>query len=259
MQKTRIPKIIHYCWFGRNEKPEAVEYCIASWKKWLPDYRIMEWNEDNFPIEEANDYVREAYQNKKWAFVSDYVRLHALVQYGGIYFDTDVEVFRSFDELLENDTFFGFESKDYLTTAIMGCQKDSPVIEAFLKKYEGRHFVLPDGTLDTETTNVVVLTRMLKKQGLRLNGKQQVIDGTVIYPQCYFSPNDLRNIFGKYKKTNYSYHHCYASWYKDGAPKNLVGRVRHYLLGVAKNVIGTPTVYHLKHPEYKNPLTDKHQ
>lgn len=257
MGNVIIPKIIHYCWFGGNKKPDAVEYCISSWKKYLPDYEIMEWNEQNFAIETANDYVREAYQCKKWAFVSDYVRLYALKQYGGIYFDTDVEVFRSFDALLKNESFFGFESNDYLTTAVMGCSKESPVIQKFIQKYENRHFILENGTMDTDTTNVVVLTKMLKEQGLKLNGRQQTVGSSVIYPQCYFSPNDLRNIFGKYRKENYAYHHCYASWYLDGSPKNFARKVRHYILGKAKNLFGTANIYHLKHPEYIKPLIRK--
>ena len=109
-----IPKIIHYCWFGGNDKLESVMKCIESWKKYLPDYEIMEWNESNFNIKKANQYVREAYDNKKWAFVTDYVRLIALYENGGIYFDTDVEVFKSFDSLLSEKAFFGFESTIYV-------------------------------------------------------------------------------------------------------------------------------------------------
>ena len=91
MSGSIIPKIIHYCWFGRGKKPDSVEYCVSTWKRFLPDYRIVEWNEDNFPIADACDYVKEAYKSKKWAFVADYVRLVALYEYGGFYFDTDVE------------------------------------------------------------------------------------------------------------------------------------------------------------------------
>lgn len=256
MSEIRIPKIIHYCWFGGSRKSDDVEYCISTWKKILPDYQIMEWNEVNFPIENANVYVKEAYSEKKWAFVSDYARLYALSQYGGIYFDTDVEVFRSFDELLQNDAFFGFESNDYVTTAVMGFQKKSPLLREFLSEYDGRHFILEDGSLDTDTTNVVVLTRLLKRHGLQLNGKQQKLCGVVVFPQWYFSPNDFRNIFGKYKENNYSYHHCSASWYENGGKKGIPGKLRHYILGLARNAIGTANLYRMRHKGYQDPLAD---
>ena len=112
---SKIPKIIHYCWFGRGEKPEIVKRCINSWKENLKDYEIIEWNENNFDIN-INNYVKEAYENKKYAFVSDYVRVYALYNMGGIYFDTDVEVFKSLDEFLQEDSFWGFEEKDYIAT-----------------------------------------------------------------------------------------------------------------------------------------------
>ena len=107
-REIRIPKTIHYCWFGRGEKPEIVKKCIDTWKDKLSDYEIIEWNEDNFDINQ-NDYVKEAYKAKKFAFVSDYVRVYALYNYGGIYLDTDVEVFKSFDDVLDNESFWGFE------------------------------------------------------------------------------------------------------------------------------------------------------
>ncbi len=247
MKEARIPKIIHYCWFGKNPKPKDVLQYIETWKKVLPDYEIMEWNETNFSIDTAVPYVREAYQCKKWAFVSDYARLYALYQYGGIYFDTDVEVFRSFDELMENDAFFGFESNDYLTTAVMGCSKQSAVIREFLDQYNTRHFIGEDGLPDLETTNVVVLTRLMQKHGLILNGKQQKIENAVIYPQWYFSANDFLNIFGKYRSRTYAYHHCHASWYEGTVRKGLVGNLRHYILGIARNTIGTETLYRIRH------------
>ena len=115
-----IPRIIHYCWFGRKEKPESVVKCILSWKQYLPDYQIVEWNENNFDIENSITYVKQAYDCKMWAFVSDFVRLHALYNYGGLYFDTDVEVFKPFDDLMINSGFCGFESKYYIGTSVFG-------------------------------------------------------------------------------------------------------------------------------------------
>lgn len=242
-----IPKIIHYCWFGRGKKPADILYYIDTWKKYLPDYQIIEWNEDNFSIENSNQYVKEAYNCKKWAFVSDYVRLYALNLYGGIYFDTDVEVFKTFNPLLNCCCFLGFESKDYLSTAVMGAKKKFPIIQCFMNEYDSRSFILNDGKMDVETTNVVTLTKMMLKLGLKPNGKRQNVEDVTVYPQSYFSANDFINIFNRYSKTSYAFHHYNASWYEGGATKGVKKRVRHYLLGVARNLFGTSRLYNLRH------------
>lgn len=247
MSDNHIPKIIHYCWFGGKQKPADVEYCISTWRRHLPDYEIMEWNENNFDIGNACAYVREAYSRKKWAFVSDYVRLYALEAFGGIYLDTDVEVFRPLDEFLPCHMFMGFESNDYLTTAVIGCRPGMPVISHFRDSYTDRHFIRPDGSDNVESTNVVFLTRLMKARGLKQNGKKQMIDDVTIYPQWYFSPNDLINIFGKYRKRSYTYHHMNASWYDKKVSRNFLMRVRRYILGVARNTVGTDNLYKLRH------------
>ena len=112
-----IPKKIHYCWFGRGEKPKLAQKCIASWRKYCPDYEIVEWNEDNFNLD-YNDYTRYCYDNKKWAFLSDFVRLVIVAEHGGLYFDTDVELLKSPDELLQYDAFYGFENDNYIATGL---------------------------------------------------------------------------------------------------------------------------------------------
>lgn len=235
-----IPKKIHYCWFGGKEKPNDVKVCINSWKKYLPDYEIIEWNEKNFDIENSNQYVREAYENKKWAFVSDYVRLMALYEYGGLYFDTDVEVFKSFNDLLNHKCFFGFESKDYVVSAVMGCEAGHVLMNRFLSSYEKRSFIQEKGTFDM-TTNVVILTSLLKNYGLKLNGKyQELQEGISIFPQYYFASNDLVNIWGKYDKQIYSYHHCLASWYASSVNRHgKIEKIRHFIIGKLRNTIGT--------------------
>lgn len=244
--EMRIPKKIHYCWFGNSKKPYDVIKCIESWKKYLPDYEIIEWNEENFDIDNSIDYVKEAYKCKKWAFVSDYVRIVALYKYGGIYFDTDVEVFRNFDELLKNNAFLGFESNDYVMTAVMGVSKEHHLIKDFLRDYENRHFLREDNTLDMENTNVVALTNILMKKGLMRNGRKQEIEDIVIYPQPFFSSNDIINIWNRYRKGIYAYHHCQASWYKKITEKGKRDLLKHYLIGVARNIIGTDKMRQMK-------------
>lgn len=241
-----IPKIIHYCWFGGNSKPASVRKCIGSWKKFLPDYEIKEWNEDNFNLQESIPYVQEAYASKKWAFVTDYVRLIALYEQGGIYFDTDVEVFKSFDDLLLDKCFLGFESNDYICTATIGCEPKNEFIKSFIDSYNSRHFINQDGSYDTVTTNVVAITKLLLARGLKPSGKFQQLNDVTVFPQHYFASNDLINIFHKYNTNCYSYHHCQASWYnseRDGSFKDLL---RHYLIGKARNLIGTDRLLSLK-------------
>ena len=205
-----IPKIIHYCWFGGKNLPPLAKKCIASWKKYLPDYEIKEWNESNFDIN-CCDYVKEAYQAKKWAFVTDYVRLFVLVNEGGIYMDTDVEVIGSLDYFLENKAFSGFENSSYISTGIMASERNFKLFEEFLRTYEERKFIKANGEYDL-TTNVVSLTEFCKKRGLIENNVKQNIQGYVIYPQEYFSPKDY--FTGKINKTEFTktIHHFSESW-----------------------------------------------
>ena len=160
-----IPKKIHYCWFGRGEKNKLYLSCIESWKKHFPDFEIIEWNEDNFDVN-CNDYVREAYESKKYAFVTDYVRLYVLYNYGGIYMDTDVEVLKPLDPFLEHPAFSGFENNDSVPTGIMAARKKNKWIKDLLNEYNDLKFIKEDGSLDL-TTNVVRITELsMKKYGL---------------------------------------------------------------------------------------------
>jgi len=205
-----IPKKIHYCWFGRGEKPKLAIKCIDSWKKYCPDYEIIEWNEDNFDIS-CNSYVKEAYESRKFAFVTDYVRLFAMYNYGGIYMDTDVEVLKSLDEFLDNVAFSGFESSQLIPTGIMASEKGFSLYNEFLRYYTDKHFIQEDGTLDN-TTNVIIMTDILKKYGLVCDGKFQIVEGWTLYPSDYFCP--LNNATGELKKTkNTATIHWFAkSW-----------------------------------------------
>ena len=142
-----IPKIIHYCWFGGKELPELAQKCIATWEEQCSEYQIMRWDETTFDIQ-SNPYVKEAYENKKFAFVTDYVRLWAIYHYGGIYMDTVVEGCRSIDAFLDEHAFSGFESYTDVPTGIMAGEKDSPIYRELLDYYTDRHFVKENGELD---------------------------------------------------------------------------------------------------------------
>lgn len=210
-----IPKKIHYCWFGNNEKSELVNKCISSWKDKLPDYEIIEWNEKNFDFN-CNDYIREAYENKKWAFVSDFVRLYVLYEYGGIYLDTDVEVIKSFDSLLENKSFIGFESLDEnitgVLTATIGSEKNNKIIKMLLDSYENRRFIV-NGKMDL-TTNVQTITNKLQKTySIKLENHEQYIEYNLmtIYPSDYFCPKNAVTQL-KLTENTYSIHHFDGSW-----------------------------------------------
>lgn len=183
-----IPKVIHYCWFGKGEKPKLAKKCIASWKKYCPDYEIIEWNEKNFDIN-CCPYVKEAYESRRFAFVTDYVRLYIMFTQGGIYMDTDVEVTRNLDEFLVHKAFSGFESETQIPTGIMAGEKGFPLFENLLSYYDGRHFLDKNGNQDT-TTNVITITAMLSERGFIPNGKYQVVDGFALYPRDYFCPLD---------------------------------------------------------------------
>ncbi|WP_246294091.1 glycosyltransferase family 32 protein [Paenibacillus planticolens] len=206
-----IPKIIHYCWFGKNEQPDIVKTCISSWKAKCPEYQLIEWNEDNFDIN-CTPYVSEAYKSGKFAFVSDYVRVYALYHFGGIYLDTDVEVFKSFDDLLHHHSFWGFEQENYIATSTIGAAKGNKLIEEFLASYTGIKFIKEDGTYN-DLTNVAMITQILQNKGLKMNGEYQVIDGdAVFYPQTYFSPYDYINCRKFITNNTYAMHHFYKSW-----------------------------------------------
>lgn len=232
-----IPKKIHYCWFGRGEKSELILNCIASWKKYCPDYEIIEWNEDSLDIN-ATLYTKQAYEAKKWAFVSDYARLYALYHEGGVYFDTDVEVLKPIDKFLKNESFTGFEVKDILGSAVIGARAKNPIIKKLLDYYSTVNFINEDGTLNL-VTNTHTITDEYIKHGLKLNGKYQNIHGTIVYPQIVFNPNNFSRIFNISSKKSYTIHHFDESWKNVRRKKNFVYRVRRYMVGLLRNTIGT--------------------
>lgn len=206
-----IPKIIHYCWFGRGEKPELALRCIESWNKYLPDYELKEWNEDNFDITQ-NQYVREAYENRKFAFVTDYVRLYAIYTEGGVYMDTDVEVLGSYDKFLHHHAFSGFETDGNVPTGMMAAEKGSVWAKELLDQYQDRVFVQSDGSYDM-TTNTAVITNYMIGKGLILNNQYQDFLGLcTMYPTDYFCPKDHRTGKIRCTKNTVCIHHFAGSW-----------------------------------------------
>lgn len=207
-----IPKIIHYCWFGGNPLPELAVKCIESWKKNCPDYEIKQWDETNFDLH-YNEYVWEAFQAKKWAFITDVVRLYALKNYGGVYMDTDVEVLKSLDPFLEHIAFSGFENDKNIPTGIMASVKGGKWVSDNLHYYDDKHFIKEDGTLDL-TTNVTTITNYMLPLGLKQNNTFQDFPGLItFYPKDYFCPKSYED--GKIYLTpnTVTIHHFAGSWH----------------------------------------------
>ena len=235
-----IPKVIHYCWFGGNEKPKLALKCIRSWQKYCPDYQIVEWNESNFDFSQ-NRYCREAHEAKKWAFVTDYARLQILYKHGGIYFDTDVELRKNLDPLLENKAFMGIENSircvKVATGLALGAEKGNSVIKALLDSYEDAVFRREDGTLDM-TTCTNRNHEILAGLGYAEENRLQHIPGATIYPTEYFSPMVMENAKLKLTRNTYSIHHYSLSW----TPKENQIRRKKNLRKLRKSEF----IYHLK-------------
>ncbi|CZQ96563.1 nucleotide-diphospho-sugar transferases [Trichococcus palustris] len=211
MKKNMIPKIIHYCWFGGKTIPEKDKNCIASWKKYCPDYEIKEWNESNYDLKK-NKYMYQAYQNNKWGFVPDYARLDIIYNNGGIYLDTDVELKRNLDELLINRAFFGFESNEYVNLGQgFGGEKNNVLIKSLRDMYEDINFFNEDGSFNL-LPSPAYSTKGLINAGFTMNGKQQTINDHAIFTAEYFCPKNYYT--GKLRVTDntYSIHWFNSSW-----------------------------------------------
>ena len=211
-----IPKKIHYCWFGGNPLPELALRCIESWKKFCPDCEIIEWNESNFDVN-ACAYTREAYQAKKWAFVSDYARFQILYEHGGLYFDTDVELIRPLDDLLARGAFMGREYGDRLSIAPglgLAAEPGMEFYREMLEGYRARHYLLPDGTPDGKTV-VDYTTEALERHGLQKDGALLRAAGMTVYPAAYFCPMDYDTGALHITDETRSIHHYCASWHNE--------------------------------------------
>ena len=216
-----IPKIIHYCWFGGKPLPNDVKKCIASWEKYCPDYEIKCWNEDNFDVN-THEYMREAYNAKRWAFVSDLARLIIVFNNGGIYLDTDVELIKPLDNVVENNSFFLGIEKDtdiihgkesiYVATGLgFGAEAKNQIIDLMLREYDKSHFCTDNGTYDLLPCPVRN-SRALEKIGFK--GKDEMIKvyGGTIYPSEFFCPVEFSSSISNFTNNTVSIHHYSASW-----------------------------------------------
>lgn len=191
--------------------PQLAEKCIRSWKRFCKGYELVEWNEKTFDINEAPEYVKQAYAAKKWAFVTDYVRLYALYTCGGIYMDTDVEVVKPLDQFLQLSGFSGFEQDVSVPTGIMAAEKGHKLIYEWLKEYDNKSFLLSNGALNLET-NVVAITRQMKELGLILDNSLQTVCQFTFFPKEYFCPKDPAEWNICKTQNTYTIHHFAGSW-----------------------------------------------
>lgn len=221
-----IPKIIHCVWFGRNPYSNIVKYCMESWKKYCPDYKVIVWNEDLFDIEQV-PWVREAYKAQKWAFISDYIRLYALYNYGGVYIDSDVELLKPIDDLLDNnEAFTGYEDGIWIPAAIMASKKHNTWIKLLLDYYDNRHFLLENGKYDQKENTKIVTDISKKNCGFHLGDNKIVMGNVLLLPTDTFQPykkqhfdfNNIENInkihtfYDIDLNMTYAIHHCTGSW-----------------------------------------------
>lgn len=213
MTKNKIPKKIHYCWFGGKEKPPLAKKCIESWKKMCPDYELIEWNETNFDLN-INLYVKQAYDHKRYAFVADFVRLWVVNNYGGIYLDIDVELIKNLDELLKYDAFFASEDEKYINTGLgFGSTKDNEILNALIEDYNNSSFIQENGSLDKTTCpvrNTKVIRNFLKEKD---NFSECLIYKNIcFFSKEYFCPLDYETKKLNITENTYSIHWFDGSW-----------------------------------------------
>lgn len=212
-----IPKIIHLCWMSGDPFPSDIQKCIDSWKRILPDYEIWLWDTKRFDLS-TSVWVTEAYDKKKYAFCADYIRMYALFNYGGVYLDSDVEVLRSFNDLLTLPYFIGYESKQYFEAAVIGAEKGNPFIGDVLAYYKDRHFVKENGSLDIQIMPEVMMnvTNSKWKRVLINEISDFINDPTIInvFPYDWFSPIDStgKRYVLRVSKNTYCIHHFASAW-----------------------------------------------
>ena len=215
-----IPKIIHFVWCGGGKKSELFYRCLESWKKFCPDYKIMEWNEDNFDIS-ASLYSSQAYSKKKFGFVPDYIRAKVLYDYGGIYVDTDVEITKSFDDLLENDFLISFENGAYLETAVLGSIPHHPFLKKMCDFYTDHPYIKANGKLDLTPSTPIWTSFLMKYYGLKPKAENQKLHdlenqnlpSVTVFNSDYFCPINYTTKELKTTENTYAIHYFDASWF----------------------------------------------
>lgn len=223
MSEKEIPKVIHYCWFGHNELPSKYKKYINSWKKYCPDYKIIEWNEDNFDVTQ-NKYCHEAYKSKKWAFVSDYARLKIIYENGGIYLDTDVELIKPLDPIIDKGIgFIGFQNTNEINTGLgFAAAKHNVCVEMMLNDYNNRAFILDDNKFNL-TPCPAINTHSLMKHGLKIgliaSKNIQKLPGLNVYPVDFFNPYNRDTMKLKITDNTYSIHQYAATWFSSESKK----------------------------------------
>lgn len=249
-----IPKIIHYCWFGRGEKSKTIKKCMKSWKKKCADYEIIEWNEDSFDIN-SHPFCKAAYEDQNWAFVSDYVRLYALRHYGGIYLDTDVEVTKSLDKFLNHAVFMGFEDgKNVANGLIFGSEKNHPLLKVLMDDYDRLVYLPDDINFRMTNTNTERTTKILIGKGLKQNNQLQSFEGITIYPKEYFCPLDINTLLLHKTRETHSIHwyegawtsERYKKWKKEQIRRNRVDAIVFFPQRTARKILGDEFVNQLK-------------
>lgn len=233
-----IPKIIHYCWFGRNPLPKLAQKCIKSWQKYCPDYEIIQWNEDNFDISAAPLYVRQAYEAKKWAFVTDYVRLWVVHEHGGIYMDTDVELIKKLDSLLMYDAYFGFEDGKYIATGLgFGAVKGAQILRELMEDYYEIPFS-PKKIVACPRVN----TKVFVRHGLvQEDYKQILLPHILILPTEYLCPKSVIDGMVRKTRNTISIHHYESSWYTEDEQQQKKASWKHLQRIIKKDrILHTP-------------------
>lgn len=238
-----IPKVIHYCWFGRNPLPELAQKCIASWRKYFPDYEIREWNEDNFDVNMI-PYTKEAYLAKKYAFVSDYARFWILYKYGGLYFDTDVEVIKPMDDIIDRGPFMGLEKmeKDTIESIAIapglgiGCYKGHYLYKEILDFYKNTHYITWSGKMSGTVVNFTTSIIMSKIEVLDVN-KITNCCGIYIYPNDYFDPINYYTGVVTITNNTRTIHKYAASWVKkENKLKRILNRLKRIIIRINVNL-----------------------
>ncbi len=246
-----IPKTLHYVWLGRGEQSDTIKRCINSWEKYSPDYKVMLWNEDSYNLKEAPEFVQTAYNAKKWAFASDYIRLWALYNYGGVYLDTDTEVLKPLDTFLDHRLFIGTqvfsvdinkkEKKNVtnLSMGIIGSEPGHPYLKDCMDKIAGSTLIKADGSIDTKVTNYTMAEILQKKYGFKVTDRlQELNEGIVVYPSSVFADR----LAPAASPDAYTFHWGEMSWFQ-AKPRGLfyklcwnlnLMRIYHWIENISK-------------------------